>query len=76
MYITSSMNFPPQIFVLTYTKMYDLLFNSYSKTASESTLNAATYEKLLSKANQLKMSNLWVALYLAMIPSQIGGIHQ
>ena len=47
---TSLMSFPPQISVATYTKANDLLFNSYSETSIESTLNAVkdTYEKLLS----------------------------
>ena len=48
-------NFPPPISVVTYTKINDLLFNSYSKTASENTLNGTkdrpTYEKLLSKGH-------------------------
>ena len=44
---TSLMSFRPPISVVTYTKINDLLFNSCSKTASESTLNVArdTYER-------------------------------
>ena len=51
--LTSLMNFPPPISVVTYTKINGLLFNLYSKTANESTFNATkdTYEKLLSKGH-------------------------
>ena len=50
-------NFPPPMSVVTYTKNNDLLFNSYSKTASENTLSDTkdrpTYEKLLSKTQMI-----------------------
>ena len=51
---TSLMNFPPpNNCLLTYTRINDLLFASYSRTASESTLNSPkdNYEKLLPKGH-------------------------
>ena len=75
---TSLMNFLPPISVVTYTKINDLLFNSYCKTASESTLNAAKDMRscFLKDMYKTQMTSLWIALYLALVPGQRVDIHQ